>query len=155
MKRFFCICLSAAGAVLLLCACAGSETVSAVSKEIVSSASLEQPDQAAELHETAVSSEELDQTKDLRETAYSQLPEEKRSIVSPDWHKAQIDTVVLNQSMGYDIDSGYIDRQVYVIDFPCNYSGKDLIDFPGEYGGNILVYVSIDREQIVGYGLTD
>lgn len=139
MKRFFCICLSAAGAVLLLCACAGSETVSAVSKEIVSSASLEQPDQAT----------------DLRETAYSQLPEEKRSIVSPDWHKAQIDTVVLNQSMGYDIDSGYIDRQVYVIDFPCNYSGKDLIDFPGEYGGNILVYVSIDHEQIVGYGLTD
>ena len=39
-------------------------------------------------------------------------------MLSPDWQDAQVHTVVLSQSMGYDIDGGYINQQVYLIEFP-------------------------------------
>jgi hypothetical protein len=128
MKKFFYVCISVVCAMFLLCACADSETLNTVSEKVIPSTSAENSTSAL----------------DIRETIYEQLPAGKQALVSSDWDEAKVSTIVLNQGMGCDIESDYIDQEVYVLDFPH----KDSIN-------NLLVYASMDHEQIVGYGFTD
>lgn len=81
---------------------------------------------------------------DIRETIYNQLPAEKKEQITSAWSEAELRTVTLSREMGYDIEEAYIDRQVYLIDFP----NKEGIN-------NLVVYAATDDVRIIGYGLID
>ena len=149
MWKKYLVCMSTFCIISLLCACTNGKVIhpalentsSTISSEDSIDETVEKPSDA---FSSPTDSEQSSNTVDIREIIYLQLPVEKQSMLSPDWQDAQVHTVVLSQSMGYDIDGGYIDQQVYLIEFPYS-----------NHINNLLVYASVDSQRIVGYGFSD
>lgn len=83
---------------------------------------------------------------DVREIALNQMTAEDKEIIEGNWQDSELSKITLNEGMGKVNDKSYIGKEVYVIDFPTN-----RISFPN----NIIVYIGIDNNKLIGYGFVE
>lgn len=58
-----------------------------------------------------------------------------------------VHTIVLKEGMGILSDNSYLGKEVYLVEF-IDYESKSILN-------NLIIYVSIDNEEIIGYGYID
>lgn len=83
---------------------------------------------------------------DVREIAINQLTSENKEIIAGTWQDSKLSKIALNEGMGNVNDKSYIGKEVYLIDFPTK-----SISIPN----NIIVYIGIDNNKLIGYGFVD
>ncbi|WHY03326.1 hypothetical protein [Neobacillus sp. DY30] len=82
--------------------------------------------------------------KDVRESVWNQLNGADKESIRGSWKDARVSKLTLKPGMGI-IDKGeYMGREVYIVDFPIT----DSIN-------SILVYASIETQEIIGRGYSD
>ncbi|MFJ5763663.1 hypothetical protein ACIQAA_32160 [Neobacillus sp. NPDC093182] len=86
------------------------------------------------------------ETLDVRESVWNRLTEEQKNHIQGTWKDASVYQRVLRENMGTNLDKTFIDKEVYIIDYPSN-------DNPTL--GGIIVYADIKSHQLIGYGLRD
>ncbi|MEQ8197632.1 MAG: hypothetical protein ABRQ27_06480 [Clostridiaceae bacterium] len=83
---------------------------------------------------------------DIREVAYNQLNSQDKEKIAGGWKESKLSKIILKEGMGNILDKTYIGKEVYLIDFPTQ--SKSLPN-------NIIVYLSIDNNKLLGYGYVE
>jgi len=83
---------------------------------------------------------------DIREMAYNQLTPRDKERISGTWKDSKLSKITLKESMGNITDKSYIGKEVYLVDFPTQSESMP---------NNMVVYLSIDSNKLLGYGLID
>lgn len=84
--------------------------------------------------------------KDIREKVWEQLSKPDQERINGTWSDGAIFKRVLEEGMGTVKDSRYVGREVYIIDFPIK-STTSL--------RNLVVFVDLHTQKIIGYGYLD
>lgn len=84
--------------------------------------------------------------RDAREVVLSQLEADDIQKIKGTWQDAKLTKVILKEEMGNINDLSYIGQEVYLVDFPTEINWVP---------GNMLVYASLDKYTIIGYGITE
>jgi len=83
---------------------------------------------------------------DIRELAYNQLTLEDKERVSETWKDSKLSKITLHERMGRINNISYIGKVVYIIDFPTKSNSMP---------SNMIVYLAIDNNKLIGYGYVD
>ena len=81
----------------------------------------------------------------IREVAYNQLTSNDKERVFETWKDSKLSKITLHENMGRVNNISYIGKEVYLIDFPAK----------GGVQGNMVVYLGMDNNKLVGYGYVD
>lgn len=84
--------------------------------------------------------------KDPREIAFNQLNSNDKERIGANWKDSKLSKITLKENMGNIKDKAYIGKEVYLIDFPTQSKSVP---------NNIIVYLSIDNNKLIGYGYVD
>jgi len=82
---------------------------------------------------------------DIREVAYNQLTSKDKQRVLETWKDSKLSKITLHESMGRINNIFYIGKEVYLIDFPAK----------GGVQSNMVVYLGMDNNKLIGYGYVD
>lgn len=82
---------------------------------------------------------------DIIKSTFEQLPLEYQKDI-PNFKNAQVEKIILNEEIGRIIDKSYIGKEVYLVDFITNSECTP---------NNVVIYVSIDKIKLIGYGYMD
>lgn len=82
---------------------------------------------------------------DIREVAYNQLTSKDKERLLETWKDSKLSKITLHESMGRINNSSYIGKEVYLIDFQTK----------GGVQSNMVVYLGMDNNKLIGYGYTD
>lgn len=82
---------------------------------------------------------------DIREVAYNQLTSKDKERVLETWKDSKLSKITLHEGMGRINNISYIGKEVYLIDFPAK----------GGVQSNIIVYLGMDNNKLIGYGYVD
>jgi len=83
---------------------------------------------------------------DIKELAYNQLTSEDKKRVSETWKDSKLSKITLHERMGKINNISYIGKEVYLIDFPTKSNSMP---------SNMIVYLAIDNNKLIGYGYVD
>lgn len=83
---------------------------------------------------------------DIKELAYNQLTSEDKERVSETWKDSKLSKITLHERMGRINNISYIGKEVYLIDFPTKSNSMP---------SNMIVYLAIDNNKLIGYGYVD
>lgn len=83
---------------------------------------------------------------DIREIAYNQLNSKDKERIKGTWKDSKLTKITLKEGMGNIIDKSYMGKEVYLVDFPTKGGGVQ---------SNMVVYLSIDSNKLLGYGFVD
>jgi hypothetical protein len=83
---------------------------------------------------------------DIKELAYNQLTSEDKKRVSETWKDSKLSKITLHERMGRINNISYIGKEVYLIDFPTKGNSMP---------SNMIVYLAIDNNKLIGYGYVD
>jgi hypothetical protein len=81
---------------------------------------------------------------DIREIAYNQLPSRDKEKIKGTWEDSRLSKITLEEGMGVVSDKSYIGKEVYLVDFPIETKAIP---------NNMVVYLSTDTNNFLGYGL--
>ncbi len=84
--------------------------------------------------------------KDPREIAFNQLNSNDKERIGANLKDSKLSKITLKENMGNINDKAYIGKKVYLIDFPTQSKSVP---------NNIIVYLSIDNNKLIGYGYVD
>jgi len=87
-----------------------------------------------------------DSEKDIRQTAYDQLATKDKERIAGSWEDSKVSEIILKESMGSIHDKSYIGKKVYLVDFPVKSEPST---------NNMIVYLGMDNNKIIGYGYVD
>lgn len=82
--------------------------------------------------------------KDIREVAFNQLSDEQKSFIQGSWEEATVKSVVVEESGFELLDSSYLGKEVIAVNFVTD---------PYSEPGMMMVLLSEDTQQLIGYGL--
>jgi hypothetical protein len=83
--------------------------------------------------------------KDIREMAFNQLNSNDKERIRGSWKDSRLSKITLKENMGRINNKSYIGKEVYLIDFQTK----------GGVQSNLIVYLAIDNNKLIGYGYTD
>lgn len=84
---------------------------------------------------------------DVREIAYNQLTSNDKERIAGTWKDSKLSKITLKkEDKGSITDKSYVGKEVYLIDFPTKNISKP---------NNMIVFLSIDTNKLLGYGLVD
>lgn len=83
---------------------------------------------------------------DIREIAYNQLSLEDKNRLKGNWKDGTVSKVEFKIEMGNITDHSYIGEEVYMIDFPTHSTGIP---------NNMIFFLTIDTNKLIGYGYID
>jgi len=84
---------------------------------------------------------------EIIEIVYNQLPKELKETINFDLKEIKINKITLKDSMGSIVDTSYIGKEVYDIEFTIN----DKTVLPN----NRIVFATLEEYKIIGYGFVD
>lgn len=85
-------------------------------------------------------------SQDIREIAYNQLPSKDKEKINGTWKDSRLSKITLKEGMGIISDKSYIGKEVYLVDFPIKTNAIP---------NNMIVYLSTDTNNFLGYGLVE
>lgn len=83
---------------------------------------------------------------DIRELAYNQLTSDDKERIAGTWKDSKLSKITLREGMGNITDKSYMRKEVYLVDFPIK---------SNSIPNNMIVYLSIDSNKLLGYGFVD
>lgn len=83
---------------------------------------------------------------DIRELAYNQLTSGDKERIARTWKDSKLSKITLREGMGNITDKSYMGKEVYLVDFPTE---------SNSIPNNIIVYLSIDSNKLLGYGFVE
>ena len=114
-----------------------------VSTNIVSN-HLKAVEAADNLNNIVDANESTELEKDIREVAFNQLSDEQKSFIQGSWEEATVENVVVEESGFELLDSSYLGKEVIAVNFVTD---------PYSEPGMMMVLLSEDTQQLIGYGL--
>jgi hypothetical protein len=83
---------------------------------------------------------------DVRDVVWNQLTPKDKERINGTWQDGKLYKRILNKDMGIINDKTYINKEIYIVDFPTkNFSMPN----------NMLVFASLSDYKIIGYGYVD
>lgn len=83
---------------------------------------------------------------DIRELAYNQLTSGNKERIARTWKDSKLSKITLREGMGNITDKSYMGKEVYLVDFPTE---------SNSIPNNMIVYLSIDSNKLLGYGFVE
>lgn len=83
---------------------------------------------------------------DIRELAYNQLTSGDKERIARTWKDSKLSKITLREGMGNITDKSYMGKEVYLVDFPTK---------SNSIPNNMIVYLSIDSNKLLGYGFVE
>lgn len=83
---------------------------------------------------------------DIRELAYTQLTSGNKERIAGTWKDSKLSKITLREGMGNITDKSYMGKEVYLVDFPTE---------SNSIPNNMIVYLSIDSNKLLGYGFVE
>ncbi|SHI99705.1 hypothetical protein SAMN05444401_2029 [Clostridium amylolyticum] len=83
---------------------------------------------------------------DIRELAYNQLTSGDKERIARTWKDSKLSKITLREGMGNITDKSYMGKEVYLVDFPTE---------SNSIPNNMIVYLSIDSNKLLGYGFVE
>ncbi len=83
---------------------------------------------------------------DIRELAYNQLTSGNKERIAGTWKDSKLSKITLREGMGNITDKSYLGKEVYLVDFPTE---------SNSIPNNMIVYLSIDSNKLLGYGFVE
>lgn len=83
---------------------------------------------------------------DIRELAYNQLTSGNKERIAGTWKDSKLSKITLREGMGNITDKSYMGKEVYLVDFPTE---------SNSIPNNMIVYLSIDSNKLLGYGFVE
>lgn len=114
-----------------------------VSTNVVSN-HLKAVEAADNLNNIVDANESTELEKDIREVAFNQLSDEQKSFIQGSWEEATVENVVVEESGFELLDSSYLGKEVIAVNF---------VTAPYSEPGMMMVLLSEDTQQLIGYGL--
>ena len=114
-----------------------------VSTSIVSN-HLKAVEAADNLNNIVDANESTELEKDIREVAFNQLSDEQKSFIQGSWEEATVENVAVEESGFELLDSSYLGKEVIAVNFVTD---------PYSEPGMMMVLLSEDTQQLIGYGL--
>lgn len=93
-----------------------------------------------------VNSSKKIQLLDVREAVWNQLSKKNKEHVVGTWKDANVQKIILHESMGIIKDKTYIGEEVYLVSFPSNENPTI---------GDIVVFADIKSHRLIGIGYRD
>ena len=98
------------------------------------------------IRETAYNQLTHEDKHDIREIAYNQLTPEDKARISGTWENGKLSKITLQGRVDAAVTYSFIGKEVYMIDFPTK-----TISVPN----NMIVYLNMDTNKLIGLGIVD